>query len=253
MHTTLKSLGFLKSLGLIALLMGATGALAQTASGQNAGASPRLLTPQNSTLVLIDHRPQMAFVAQSMDTQLLINNVTGLAKAAKIFNVPTILTTVASKTFSGPIFPTVQAVYPGQVPIDRTTMNTWEDTRVVERVQQAGRKKVVIAALWTEVCLATATLSAIDDGYEGYIVTDASAGVTKEAHEMAIQPMVQAGAMPVTWLQVMLEWQRDWARQETYEAVIGVAKEHGGGSGLGINYAKTMLGEHASEGAVQAK
>jgi hypothetical protein len=125
MHTTLKSLVFLKSLVLITLLMGPTGALAQTASSQNAGASPRLLTPQNSTLVLIDHQPQMAFAAQSMDTQLLINNVTGLAKAAKIFSVPTILTTVASKTFSGPIFPTVQAVYPDQVPIDRTIMNTW--------------------------------------------------------------------------------------------------------------------------------
>jgi nicotinamidase-related amidase len=121
----------------------------------------------------------MAFAAQSMDTQLLINNVTGLTKAAKIFNVPTILTTVASKTFSGPIFPTIQAVFPGHAPIDRTTMNTWEDRRVVEVVEKAGRKKVVMAALWTEVCLATAALSAIDDGYEVYIVTDASAGVTK--------------------------------------------------------------------------
>jgi nicotinamidase-related amidase len=178
-HTTLKSLVFPKSFVLITLLMVATGALAQTASRQNAGASPRLLTPQNATLVLIDHQPQMAFAAQSMDTQLLINNVTGLAKAAKIFNVPTILTTVASKTFSGPLFPTVQAAYPGQAPIDRTTMNTWEDRRVVEVVEKAGRKKVVMAALWTEVCLATAALSAIDDGYEVYIVTDASAGVTK--------------------------------------------------------------------------
>jgi nicotinamidase-related amidase len=242
-----------KALVAIALLVVTTSVCAQTPTSKNAGASPRLLTPQNSTLVLIDHQPQMAFASHSMDTQLLINNVTGLTKAAKIFNVPTILTTVASKTFSGPIFAPVQAVYPGQVPIDRTTMNAWEDKRVVERVQQAGRKKVVIAALWTEVCLATAALSAIDDGYEVYIVTDASAGVTKEAHEMSIQRMVQAGAMPVTWLQVMLEWQRDWARQETYEAVISVAKEHGGGYGLGINYAKTMLGEHASEGAVQAK
>jgi NAD(P)-dependent dehydrogenase (short-subunit alcohol dehydrogenase family) len=189
---------------------------------------------------------------------ILVNNagvfVTGLAKAAKIFNVPTILTAVASKTFSGPIFATVQAVYPGQVPIDRTTMNTWEDRRVVEQVEKTGRKKVVMAALWTEVCLATAALSAIDDGYEVYIVvTDASAGVTKEAHDMAIQRMMQAGAVPVTWLQVMIEWQRDWARQDSYEAVINVAKEHGGGYGLGINYAKTMLGEHASEGAAPAR
>ena len=231
----------------------ATHGWAQTATSQNAGASPRLLTPQNAVLVLIDHQPQMAFAAQSMDTQSLINNVTGLAKAAKVFKVPTILTTVASKTFSGPMFATVQAVFPEQTPIDRTTMNSWEDKRVVEAVQKTGRKKVVIAALWTEVCLATAGLSALDDGYEVYVVTDASAGVTKEAHEMAVQRRIQAGAVPMTWLQVMLEWQRDWARQETYDAVMNVAKEHGGGYGLGINYAKTMLGEHASEGGVAKK
>jgi nicotinamidase-related amidase len=253
-HTKEKAMkATISSLMCLAMLMLGAGAFAQTPTSKNGSASPRLLTPQNSTLVLIDHQPQMAFASHSMDTQLLINNVTGLAKAAKIFKVPTILTTVASKSFSGPIFASVQAVYPDQVPIDRTTMNSWEDKRVVERVQQAGRKKVVIAALWTEVCLVTAGLSALDDGYEVYFVSDASAGVTKEAHEMAIQRLVQAGAVPMTWLQVMLEWQRDWARQETYEAVIGVAKEHGGGYGLGINYAKTMLGEHASEGAAQAK
>ena len=241
-----------KALVWITMLVVATSVCAQTPTRTQAGASPRLLTPQNAVLVLIDHQPQMAFAAQSMDTQLLVNNVTGLAKAAKVFKVPTILTTVASKTFSGPIFATVQAVLPEQTPIDRTTMNSWEDKRVVEAVQKTGRKKVVIAALWTEVCLATAGLSALDDGYEVYVVTDASAGVTKEAHEMAIQRLIQAGAVPVTWLQVMLEWQRDWARQETYDAVINVAKEHGGGYGLGINYAKTMLGEHASEaGAVK--
>ena len=242
-----------KALAGIALLVVATSVCAQTPTRTQAGASPRLLTPQNAVLVLIDHQPQMAFAAQSMDTQALVNNVTGLAKAAKVFKVPTILTTVASKTFSGPIFATVQAVLPEQTPIDRTTMNSWEDKRVVEAVQKTGRKKVVIAALWTEVCLATAALSAIDDGYEVYFVSDASAGVTKEAHEMAIQRMIQAGAVPMTWLQVMLEWQRDWARQETYEAVIAVAKEHGGGYGLGINYAKTMLGEHASEAGTAKK
>jgi nicotinamidase-related amidase len=212
------------------------------------GASPRLLTPQNSMLLLIDHQPQMAFASHSIDLQLLINNVTGLAKSAKIFNVPVVLTTVASKTFSGPIFSTVQEVYPEYDPIDRTTMNSWEDQKLVQAVRQTDRKKLIMAALWTEVCLATASISALDDGYEVYIVTDASAGVTLEAHEMAIQRMIQAGAVPVTWLQVLLEWQRDWARQETYNAVMNVAKEHAGGYGLGINYAKTMLGEHASEG-----
>ena len=211
------------------------------------GPSSRLLTPHNSMLLLIDHQPQMAFASHSIDVQLLINNVTGLAKSAKIFNVPVVLTTVAAKSFSGPLFPGVQEVYSSQAPIDRTTMNCWEDPKVVEAVKRTDRKKLIMAALWTEVCLATAALSALDDGYEVYIVTDASAGVTVEAHEMAIQRMIQAGAVPTTWLQVLLEWQRDWARQETYDAVLNVAKEHAGGYGLGINYAKTMLGEHASE------
>lgn len=212
------------------------------------GASPRLLTPGNSMLLLIDHQPQMAFASHSIDIQLLINNVTGLAKSAKIFNVPVILTTVAARSFSGPIFANLQEVYPETDPIDRTTMNSWEDPKVVEAVMRADRRKLIMAALWTEVCLATAALSALDDGFEVYIVTDASAGVTLEAHEMAIQRMIQAGAVPTTWLQVLLEWQRDWARQETYNAVMAVAKEHAGGYGLGINYAKSMLGEHASEG-----
>ena len=211
------------------------------------GASPRLLTPRNSMLLLIDHQPQMAFASHSIDVQLLINNVTGLAKSAKIFDVPVVLTTVASKTFSGPLFATVQEVFPDRDPIDRTTMNSWEDPKLVEAVKKTDRKKLVMAALWTEVCLATAAISALDDGFEVYIVTDASAGVTLEAHQMAIERMIQAGAVPVTWLQVLLEWQRDWARQDTYNAVMSVAKEHAGGYGLGINYAKTMLGEHASE------
>jgi len=198
-------------------------------------------------LLLIDHQPQMAFAVHSIDVQLLINNVTGLAKSARIFNVPVVLTTVAAKSFSGPLFATVQEVYPDQDPIDRTTMNAWEDPKLVEAVKKTDRKKLVMAALWTEVCLATAAISALDHGYEVYIVTDASAGVTMEAHEMAIRRMVQAGAVPVTWLQVLLEWQRDWARQATYDAVMTVAKEHAGGYGLGINYAKAMLGEHAGE------
>jgi nicotinamidase-related amidase len=210
------------------------------------GASAKLLTPQNSALILIDHQPQMAFATHSIDTLALINNVTGLAKAANIFKVPTILTTVASKSFSGPLFPAVQAVFPDQKPIDRTTMNSWEDKNFLDAVKKTGRKKLVIAALWTEVCLMGPALGAIDDGYEVYIVTDASGGVSPEAHEMAIRRMIQAGAIPVTWLQVLLEYQRDWARQETYIPVNNLAKEHAGAYGLGIDYAKTMFG--GSEG-----
>lgn len=210
------------------------------------GASSKLLTSQNSVLILIDHQPQMAFATHSIDTLSLINNVTGLAKTAKIFKVPTILTTVASKSFSGPLFPAVQAVFPDQKPIDRTTMNSWEDKNFLDAVKKTGRKKLVIAALWTEVCLMGPALGAIDDGYEVYIVTDASGGVSPEAHEMAIRRMLQAGAVPVTWLQVLLEYQRDWARQETYIPVNNIAKEHAGAYGLGIDYAKTMFG--GSEG-----
>lgn len=211
-------------------------------AGAKNGASDRLLSPGNSAVILIDHQPQMAFATRSIDTGSLVNNVTGLAKAAKVFGVPTILTTVAAKSFSGPIFPSIQAVFPEQTPIDRTTMNSWEDPSFLAAVKKTGRKKLIIAALWTEVCLMGPALGAIDDGYEVYVVTDASGGVTTEAHEMAIERMVQAGAAPVTWLQVMLEWQRDWARTETYGAVTAIAKEHGGAYGLGIGYAKEMFG-----------
>jgi len=205
-----------------------------------------LLSPDDHTLILIDHQPQMAFATKSHDIVELRNNVTGLAKAAKVFEVPTILTTVAEESFSGPLFPEVQAVFPDQQPIDRSTMNTWEDDRVTDVVAAHGRRKLVIAALWTEVCGVGPVLSAIDEGYEVYFVTDASGGVSREAHDMAVTRMVQAGAHPITWLQYLLELQRDWARGDTYDAVTGIAKEHGGGYGLGIIYAKAMFG--ASEG-----
>lgn len=201
----------------------------------------RLLSPDNHTLILIDHQPQMAFATRSIDIVELRNNVTGLAKSARAFDVPTILTTVAEKSFSGPLFPELKAVFPEQAPIDRTTMNTWEDERITDEVNRIGRKKIVIAALWTEVCGVGPALSALDQGYEVYFVTDASGGVSADAHNMAVERMVQAGATPITWLQYLLELQRDWARGETYEVVTGIAKEHGGGYGLGIIYAKEMF------------
>ena len=205
-----------------------------------------LLNPTNHTLILIDHQPQMAFAVKSMDVAELRNNTVALAKSAKVFNVPTILTTVAEKSFSGPLFPEVQAVFPDLKPIDRTTMNTWEDNRVTKRVKEIGKKKLVIAALWTEVCGVGPVLSAIEEGYDVYFVVDASGGVSTVAHESAITRMTQAGAHPITWMQYLLELQRDWARGETYNAVTGIAKEHGGGYGLGIIYAKEMFG--AKEG-----
>lgn len=203
-----------------------------------------LLTAENSAIILIDHQPQMIFGVQSADRQTIINNTVGLAKTGKVFNVPTILTTVAAESFSGPIHPQIQEVFPDQVPIDRTTMNSWEDANLVQAVKKTGRKKLVMAALWTEVCLAFPVIGAIKDGYEVYIVTDASGGTTAEAHNMAVQRMIQAGAIPVTWVSVMLEYQRDWARQETYDAVMSIAKEHTGAYGAGIVYAQTMFGGH---------
>jgi len=204
-----------------------------------------LLTPDNCALILIDHQPQMVFGMANIDRQLLVNNVIGLAKAATIFKIPTILTTIAAQTFSGPILSGLQEIFPGQTPIDRTSMNAWEDERVVNAVHKTGRQKLVMAALWTEVCLAFPALSAQDAGFQVYAVADASGGTSVQVHDMAMQRLIQAGVAPVTWLQVLLEWQRDWARQETYDAVLKVIEEHGGAYGQGLVYAKAMLGEHA--------
>ena len=208
--------------------------------------SSKLLNPENHTLILIDHQMQMAFATASIDTVTLRNNVAGLAASAKAFDVPVILTTVAEESFSGPVFPEVVEELGSSEAIDRTTMNTWEDERVVKKVEEYGRKRLVIAALWTEVCGVGPVLSAIDEGYEVYFVTDASGGVSTQAHDMAIERMIQAGATPITWLQYLLELQRDWSRGETYEVTTGIAKKYGGAYGLGIIYAKAMFG--ASEG-----
>jgi nicotinamidase-related amidase len=205
-----------------------------------------LLTPENSTLLLIDHQPQMLFGVRSHDRQSVRNNVEALAKASKAFAVPTVLTTVAADTFSGPIFSELKAVYPDKEIFDRTSMNAWDDERVVSTIKDAGRPKLVIAALWTEVCLTMPALEALAVGYEVYIVTDASGGTSKEAHDMAVNRMVQAGAIPVTWQQVMLEWQRDWNRESTYKPVTDIAREHSGAYGVGIDYAYSMFG--AQEG-----
>ncbi|EOZ4992402.1 hydrolase [Morganella morganii] len=200
-----------------------------------------LLNPQNSAVIFIDHQPQMAFGVANIDRQQLKNNTVGLAKAAKIFNVPTIYTSVETESFSGYIWPELLAVHPESKPIERTSMNSWEDQMFVEAVKATGRKKLVMAALWTEVCLNFPTLMAIEAGYEVYIVADASGGTSVDAHERSIDRMVQAGAIPVTWQQVLLEYQRDWSRKETYDAVMGLVQEHSGAYGMGVDYAYTMV------------
>jgi nicotinamidase-related amidase len=206
-----------------------------------------LLNPTNHILIMIDHQSQMAFATKSIDGVTLRNNAGLVAKAAAQFNVPTILTTVAEKTFSGPIFTEVKAAFPNADVIDRTTMNTWEDRRITERINSMNKQKIVLAGLWTSVCIVGPALSAIEQGFEAYMLADACGDVSTEAHERAIERMVQLGTRPMTSLQYMLELQRDWARAETYDQTVKVAIEHGGAYGLGLIYAHSMFGGH--EGA----
>jgi nicotinamidase-related amidase len=208
--------------------------------------SPKLLDAGNHALVMIDHQPQMAFATQSHPIELIRNNAAMVSKAAKTFNVSVVLTSVAAKSFSGPLFTEITDVFPNEKVIDRTTMNTWEDVNAYKAITGKGKKKIVFAGLWTEVCIVGPVLSALAEGYEVYFISDACGGVSREAHEMAVSRMIQAGAIPMTSLQYMLELQRDWARQATYNAVNDIAKEHGGGYGLGIKYAKEMF--NAQEG-----
>jgi nicotinamidase-related amidase len=189
-----------------------------------------LLTPENCVVLLIDHQPSQLANVNSHDPTMVVNNVTGLAKVAKAFDVPTILTTIAAAR-GGEIFKQVQAVFPDQKPIDRSFINSWEDQRVVEAVKKTGRKKLVIAALWSEMCLAQPSIHAMGEGYEVYVVTDASGGVSPEAHDMAIRRLVAAGAQPITWLGLAGELQRDWARTERLGAVAQILFDQAGASG----------------------
>ena len=204
-----------------------------------------LVTPENCVLLLIDHQPFQLANVNSHDPTLVIHNVTALAKTAKAFGIPTILTTVNEKR-GGALFKQLQAVFPDQQPIDRTFINAWEDRRVVETVKKTGRKKLVIAALWTEMCLAMPALHAMGDGYDVYVVTDASGGVTPEAHDMAIRRLVAAGVQPITWLGLAGELQRDWARTEHLGEVAQVLTDYAGATGSVLLWETQLL--NASQG-----
>ena len=211
-----------------------------------------LLSSTDHTLIMIDFQSQMAFATRSIDPVMLRNNAALVANTARIFKVSTIPTTVAEKTFSGPMFDEIKAAFPKARFFDRTSMNTWEDKAVVEEVNRIGKGRIVLAGLWTSVCIVGPALSALDQGFDVYVIADACGDVSDEAHQRAMDRMVQAGARPMTSVQYLLELQRDWARAETYDATTGLAKTFGGAYGLGIIYAKTMLGEHASEAGVPA-
>jgi len=204
-----------------------------------------LLTPQDSVLVLIDHQPFQFANLHSHEPTMIVNNVVALAKTAKVFGVPTILSTVLEER-GGYLIKALQDVFPDQKPIDRTFINTWEDQRVVEAVKKTGRKKLIMAALWTEICLAMPAIQAAGEGYEVFAVTDASGGVTREAHDMAVQRMVMAGVVPITWMAVAAELQRDWAREKTAQAFGGtILASHGGGSGIAFAWELQLLGQKA--------
>ena len=205
-----------------------------------------LISPKDHALIMIDFQSQMSFATHSIDAVTLRNNAALVAHAAAGFKVPTILTTVAEKSFSGPMFEEVTAPFPGQKLLDRTSMNTWEDAAVIAEVNRIGKTRLVFAGLWTSVCIVGPTLSALDQGFAVYVIADACGDVSEEAHSRAMERMIQAGVRPMTALQYMLELQRDWARTETYDLTTGIARKFGGAYGLGIIYAKSMFG--ASEG-----
>ncbi|SFW30625.1 hydrolase [Nitrosovibrio sp. Nv17] len=204
-----------------------------------------ILTPRNSQIIFIDQQPQMAFGVQSIDRQLLKNNVVGLAKAAKIFSIPATITTVETESFSGYTYPELLAVFPDNRILERTSMNSWDDRNVRDALAASaaqGRKKIVVSGLWTEVCNTTFALSCLHDtDYEIYMVADASGATSSDAQKYAMDRMVQAGVVPMTWQQVVLEWQRDWAHKETYDDVMALVKEHSGAYGMGVDYAYTMI------------
>ena len=205
-----------------------------------------LLDPLNHALILIDFHSQMAFATKSIPAELLRNNAALVSNSAAGFKVPTILTTVAEKSFSGPMFEEITEAFAGQKLFDRTSMNSWEDAAVIDEINRIGKDRIVFAGLWTSVCIVGPVLSALEQGFEVFVITDASGDISDEAHERAVERMVQAGAKPITALQYLLELQRDWARAETYDLTTGIARKWGGAYGLGITYAKTMFG--ASEG-----
>ncbi|AXF19043.1 hydrolase [Paraburkholderia caledonica] len=199
-----------------------------------------LLRPEDSVLVLIDHQPYQLANLNSHDPQAVVNASTALAKSAKLFGVPTILTSVVAAR-GGLLFPQITDVFPDQEVIDRTLINTWEDKKVVDAVKATGRKQLIIAGLWTEICVAMPVIQALGEGWDTTVITDASGGTSVEAHQVAIQRMIAAGANMMTWLALAAEWQRDWARTETAGAMTEVLSQHAAGSGIAYFWEQQLL------------
>ncbi len=211
------------------------------------------LSPKNSVLLMIDLQPQMAFGVANIDRQELKNNAVALAKGAQVFKIPTFITSVETESFSGYTFPEITSVFPGAAIYERTSMNSWDSKRLRDAIKTVGRPKLLMCGLWTEVCINTACNSAIADGFEVYVVADVCGATSYMAQDYSIQRMIQAGARPVTWQQVLLEWQRDWAHRETYDAVMDIVREHSGAYGMGVDYAYTLVHKQPQRGEWNGK
>lgn len=204
------------------------------------------LTPQNCALALIDYQPAMYFGVQSHDRLSIIHNTIVLAKAAKLFKIPTVLSTVAKDSFSGPMNSSITDIFKGQELIDRTSINAWVDSKFRKAIESTGRKKIIVAGLWTEACVLFPSLDMLKSGYEVYVPTDACGDISQEAHERSVQRLIQAGAVPITSLQFVFELQQDWARSETYNGIMEILKAESP-YGIQVSFSKWALGEHASE------
>jgi nicotinamidase-related amidase len=176
----------------------------------------------------------MYFAVESESRAVIMNNVVALARTAQTFGAPCLLTTVEADTFSGKMYSKLQNVLPQAVPVDRTVINCWEDQKLKIAVESTGRKNILIAGLWTEACVTFPALSMLQDGYKVYAVLDACGGASKAAHKAAVLRMTGAGVVPVTWQQVLLEFQRDWSNMDTYDAVMSIVKQFGGIYGLSV-------------------
>jgi nicotinamidase-related amidase len=182
-----------------------------------------LITPKNSALIVIDYQPSQIAAVRSMDRDLLLKNIVSIAKLAKVFALPIVHSTVNVKTGRGqPTLPPLAAVLADNPPIDRTTTNAWEDPDFLSAVRATGRRKLIMCALWTEICMAFPALDAMREGYQVYPVVDAIGGTSVEAHRTGLDRVIQAGAMPTSWVALAVELQRDWARLETVQEVYQI-------------------------------
>jgi nicotinamidase-related amidase len=204
-------------------------------------AGKHLLEPKDCALLLADQQAGLAFGVGSIDRQVLLNNVTALAKTAMAFSLPVIASTSATKVYSGPLMPAISVVLPGVVPIDRRSMNVWEDDTAREAILATGRRRLIVSGLLTEACVSFTVLSALAAGLEVYVVGDACGGLTAAGHDLALRRMEAAGARPTSWIQILLELQRDWTRRETYDRARAIVEAHGGGYGIGLSYARDMI------------